>query len=153
VEKVKFNNKEKGFTLLEIMITVAIISILASIAYPSYVKSVQKGKRSDAKVELLRIAQMQEGFFAQNMSYAPNLAGLGLPSNLKSEQEEYSIEVEGLPDSCTTATPCTSFLITATPIGSQLQDTDCPKFTLTSTGQKGIGSSSSTADQIRRCWK
>jgi len=153
VKKVKFNNKEKGFTLLEIMITVAIISILASIAYPSYIKSVQKGKRSDAKVELLRIAQMQEGFFAQNMSYAPDLAGLGLPSNLKSEQEEYSIDVKGLPDPCTTATPCTSFIITATPIAGQLHDSECPKFTLTSTGQKGIGDSNATANQIRRCWK
>jgi len=146
-------NKEKGFTLIEVMIVVAIIGILASIAYPSYVKSVQKGKRADAKVELLRIAQMQEGFFAQNMSYAANLAGLGLPTTYKSEQEVYSIAVAGLPAGCAPGgSPCTSFNIVATPLGSQLHDTECPRFTLTASGQKGTAASAS-ADQIRRCWR
>ena len=147
-------NKEQGFTLLELMITVAIVSILASIAYPSYVKSVQKGKRSDAKVELLRIAQMQEGFFAQNMSYAVNLEALQLPANYKSEQEEYSLEVTGLPAGCASgsATPCVSFTIVATPIGSQIHDTECPGFSITSTGKKGVTGVTDDA-QIRKCWK
>ncbi len=150
------NNKEQGFTLMEIMITVAIVAILTAIAYPSYVKSVQKGKRSDAKVELLRIAQMQEGFFAQNMSYAESLTTLGLATDtINSEQNVYTITVDSvLPAGCSSgsATPCTSFVLKATPKGSQLNDTECPRFTLSSTGKKGTNGSQ-TAEQVRRCWK
>lgn len=148
--------QQQGFTLIEIMITVAIVAILASIAYPSYVDSVRKGKRSDAKVELLRIAQMQEGYFAQNLSYASSLTQLGLSDNtVASEQNEYNISIgESLPAGCTgtNATPCTSFRLDAFPSGSQASDTACPKFTLSSSGQKGTNGNQ-TAEQIRRCWK
>ena len=148
--------QQQGFTLLEVMITVAIIATLASIAYPSYKDSVQKGKRSDAKVELLRIAQMQEGYFAQKMSYANSLTQLGLPNDtIASEQNEYNITVGDVtPAGCTgtNATPCTSFRLDAEPSGAQIHDTDCPKFTLSSTGQKGTNGSQ-TSEQIRRCWR
>lgn len=149
--------KQKGFTLLELMITVAIIGILAAIAYPSYVKSVQKGKRTDAKVELLRIAQMQEGYFAQNMSYASSLTQLGLASDtLPSEQNVYKLTIgETLPAGCTgtsAAPSCVSFRLDAVPFGVQLSDTDCLRFTLSSSGQKGT-SDSATAEAIRKCWR
>ena len=152
----KKKDKESGFTLLELMIAVAIISILTSIAYPSYLKSVQKGKRSDAKVELLRVAQMQEGYFAQNMSYASSLTNLGLTTSHKSEQEEYSLAIKSTsPGGCApnTATPCVAFVLETTAItASQLKDTDCKKFTLSSAGQKGINGGHAAAD-VRKCWK
>lgn len=148
-------NKQQGFTLLEVMITVAIIAILTSIAYPSYLDNVQKGKRSDAKVALLRIAQLQESFFAQNLSYANDLTvDLKLPATPKSEHEEYSLIIKSTsPGGCAPgATPCVAFVIEASPIGAQVHDTDCPKFTLSSSGKKGTNGSQSP-EQIRRCWK
>ena len=152
-------NRQQGFTLLELVITVAIIGILTAIAYPSYVKSVQKGKRTDAKVELLRIAQMQEGYFAQNMSYAKNLTQLGLASDtISSEQDEYDLTVGTVtPGNCTgtSAIPsCLSYRLDATPASTsaQVHDTHCPKFTLSSTGQKGT-SASATAAEIKKCWR
>ena len=76
------NINSKGFTLIEVMIVVTIPGIVAAIATPSYIEYVRKGKRADAKVELFRLAQMQESYFVQNLSYAKDLTtgagGLGL---------------------------------------------------------------------------
>lgn len=59
-----------GFTLIELMIVVAIIALLASIAFPSYQKSVRQAYRSDAYAGLGRMADLQERFYLQNRSYA-----------------------------------------------------------------------------------
>jgi len=58
-----------GFTLIEVMIVVAIIGILASIAYPSYVDSVRKGRRAEARAALTELMQQEERFMTQNNSY------------------------------------------------------------------------------------
>lgn len=148
-------NKQQGFTLIEVMITVGIVAILAAVAIPSYVKQVQKGKRSDAKVELLRIAQLQESYFVQNLSYAQDLTtgsgGLGLGASVESEQGEYDITLAKGPGSCdgTSTAPCTSYTITATPNGGQANDAECANFTLTNTGVKDVSVSGHGA----RCWK
>ncbi len=77
----------KGFTLIEVMIVVAILGIITVIALPSYAELVMKGKRTDAKVELLKIAQLQESYFVQNLSYAKDLTtgagGLGLGASVR----------------------------------------------------------------------
>lgn len=162
--------KNKGFTLMELMITVAIIGIISAIAMPSYSRYVQKTKRADAKVEIMRIAQMQESYFVQNMSYAKDLLSSSTDGNLgfagtavKSEQEEYEITLTSNPNATcdgTSANPCTSFTLTAKPLSaSQLHDTQCIRFTLTNTGQRGVktGPDSSpvpgTAADVKKCWK
>lgn len=168
--KTTATRKNRGFTLMELMITVAIIGILASITIPSYTKYVQKSKRSDAKVELLRIAQLQESYFVQNMSYAKDLTtaagGLGLGATVLSEQEQYTITMTAL-DAANTACdgtsndPCTSFTVQALARAStsQANDTACIGFSITNTGLKGaatgtIGThNAATADQTKTCWK
>ena len=60
----------RGFTLLELMIVVAILAIVASIAYPSYLGTVTRTTRSAAKRTLLEVANRQEQFFAENKRYA-----------------------------------------------------------------------------------
>ena len=67
-----------GFTLMELMITVVIIGILAGIAYPSYTRYVAETRRSDATINLTRIAALQEKFFTQCARYADNLAGTAI---------------------------------------------------------------------------
>lgn len=58
-----------GFTLIEVMIAVAIVGILAAVAYPSYIDSVRKGKRAEARAALMNLLQQQERYFTQNNSY------------------------------------------------------------------------------------
>ncbi len=155
-------NKQTGFSLLELMIVVGIVGIVSSIAYPSYMEHVKKSKRSDAKVELLKIAQMQESYFVQNLSYAKDLTsaassgGLGLTAPVNSEHGEYTISMSAKDKSggaCTglAANACTSFTLTATPVSGrgQSHDSACLAFTITNTGKKGV-TGSSTAE---KCWK
>lgn len=59
----------RGFTLIELMITVAIVALLASVAYPAYTDAVLKGKRAEGRAALLNLMQQQERFFTQSGSY------------------------------------------------------------------------------------
>lgn len=157
----------KGFTLMEVLIVVAILGIISAIAIPSYSNFVSKGKRVDAKVELLKIAQLQESFFVQNLTYANSLntqvngSGLGLGvagTTVQSEGEEYNITLVSLNAAgaaCTglTANACVSYTLTATPQGSQAKD-KCENFTLTSTGVKGVVGTAGAGSSytIKKCW-
>ena len=58
-----------GFTLIEVMIVVAIVAILSAIAFPSYQESVRKSKRADARTQLLEVAQFMQRFYSQNDRY------------------------------------------------------------------------------------
>lgn len=67
----------KGFTLIELMIAVAIVGILAAIAYPSYMRHVQSARREDAKRALFSLAQSMENYYALNMTYVvPGVTGI-----------------------------------------------------------------------------
>jgi len=63
------NHTQRGFTLMELMIVVAIVGILASIAYPSYVDSVLKGKRAEGRAALADLMQQQERYMTQRNCY------------------------------------------------------------------------------------
>ncbi len=72
------NYKNLGFTLIEVMIVVAIIGILASIAYPAYTESILKGKRAQARTALLELLQQQERYMTQRncyLGFTTNAAG------------------------------------------------------------------------------
>jgi len=117
--------KHSGFTLIELMIVVAIIGILGAIAYPSYIDSVRKGKRSDAHEALTLAMQKQEVFFANNARYG-TLAELNLDGN--SSEGYYTIT-----GNCNAA-PC---IMVATPTSKNGQDGDSvSQYTLSSTGLK-----------------
>ncbi|PWQ98930.1 type IV pilin protein [Leucothrix arctica] len=152
------NNKNKGFSLIELMITVAILGILSAITVPSYMKYVQKTKRTEAKAEVLRLAQLQESYYVQNLSYAVatnGTGGLGFTgATVTTETGLYTASVQGYgADGTTTCsgdsvTPCVSYIVEALVVStaSQSQDTACANgFRLSNTGAKQARSSSDTA--------
>ena len=65
----------QGFTLIELMITVAIVAILAAVAYPSYLDSVLKGRRAEGRTAILNLLQQQERYYTQTGSYMAFTAG------------------------------------------------------------------------------
>lgn len=163
-------NKYKGFSLIELMITVAILGILSSIAVPSYMQYVRETKRTEAKTEMLRIAQLQESYYVQNLSYAKQLngtGGLGFSSKkLKTETGIYNIQVWGLDSSNQVNTcsgdntnPCVGYRIQAVPIKKKGQENDdhCAKgFRLFNTGLKQAKSNTdgswTNAATAKECW-
>ena len=126
-------NKTMGFSLLELMIVVAIIGILMAISVPAYQGYVLRSHRTDAHSSLLDIAARQERFVAQNVAgYTADIVGdLNLP-NANSSKGYYTLAV--------TSAPCNSFAncytITATAVGGQASDTDCPTISYDSAGRK-----------------
>ncbi|MCP4320847.1 MAG: prepilin-type N-terminal cleavage/methylation domain-containing protein [Psychromonas sp.] len=139
---------KSGFSLMEIMIVIAIIGILFSIALPSYDGAVQRGRRSDAVQTLLSLALKQEQYFAQQESYTTTIGNLpGVSSSNDSTQEFYSISVTA----GRTGNIATSFKLLATTKGVQSGDTDCATFTIDSTNNKTALKSDSSSN-TDKCW-
>lgn len=88
-------NKNKGFTLIELMIVVAIIGILAAITYPSYQEYVRKTKRTEAQAELLDIAQKIQRYKIANFSYMKDVGGTSTAITLADIQHSGNIPSQG----------------------------------------------------------
>ncbi len=108
-----------GFTLIEILVAVAIVAILASIAIPSYESAIRKGRRASAQEFLLQVAQRQQQYLSDRRAYAPDLAGLGLgiPAEVA---RHYQLEMQ------ISRGPPAAFVITARPRGTSPQMADGP---------------------------
>ena len=128
-----------GFTLIELMIVVAVVAILAAIAVPSYQEQVRKSRRAQAKADIVEYVQMAERFFTVNNTYV----GFTLPTS-QSPREAGATARYNLPAPTTTAT---TFTLTANATGAQASDR-CGDLSITNTGQKGETGSAS----LEECW-
>ena len=140
--KQKNKNDQRGFTLIELMVVVAIVGILLIVALPSYQSFIIKSHRTDAYNTLADIALRQQHYVVDSRTYG-TVAQLGLDTtgcgaNAASADGYYcvSIVVAGQ-----------TYTLTAIPQGAQTGDTHCANLTLTETGVKG--SSTGATD----CWK
>lgn len=136
-----------GFTLIEVMIVVAIIGILAAIAYPSYDEYVKRGNRTEGQALLSEVAARQERFFAQNNRYVTTAADIGKlqlrgtsGTTVTSDTGKYTLSIG-------TANGDGGYTLTAT---QQFSDTACGNLTLTALGTKGRSGSGKT---IQECWR
>ena len=129
--------KISGFTLIELMVTVAIVGILAAVALPSYRSSVLRSARSEGKSALLEAATRQEQYYLDNKTYTAVMTDLGLSASpYITEGGNYSVSAAA----STGKTIATSYTLTAAPQGGQADDTHCGSLTLNSNGVKGAAS-------------
>ncbi len=151
-EEMKSKKFISGFSLIELMIVVAIVGILASIAYPSFREQIMKSRRSDAMDALSQAASMQERWFTEHSSYTTNINNLGGAS---SPEGYYTIGVNditiGDTTSCTSGAYVPCFRLSAQATGTQADDNDCDIFYLDSAGMKSAVNSGGS-DNTDRCW-
>lgn len=135
----------QGFTLIELMITVAIVGIIAAIAIPSYNGQVQKTRRADAKSCLVDAAQRQEDFFYANNTYSITLTDLGFAAGIVNCSIDANYTLTAAAGGSGIGS---SYVLTATRTSAQLNDTQCGNFTLSNTGVQGITGTLTAAT----CW-
>jgi type IV pilus assembly protein PilE len=138
-----------GFSLIELMIAVAIVAILAAIAYPSYIEQVRKSRRAEGKSVLLQAAQWMERYYTENNRYddkGQEDTQKGLPFT------KAPIEGTAYYDITLAAVARNTFTLNAAPTSGTDQTKDkCQTLTLTNTGLKDVtGSPTMTKED---CWR
>ena len=129
--------QSSGFTLIELMIVVAIIGILATIAYPSYTEYVTRSKRADGKAALLKVQLAEEKWRANHTTYTTELGNTGLNLGTASPDNYYTIAIP--------SANATTYTVTAAPV---FTDSTCGTFAVNQGGKDHSGSYANAA-----CWK
>ena len=143
----------RGFTLVELMIVVAIIAIIAAVGFPSYQDSVRKSKRAEAKSRLLQLAQLQERKYSQGIpTYVTDISSLlGLGANVPVYSSDTNDPNSGYVITAAagaTGSITDSFVLTATRQAAMAGDAECGELTLSNTGQKNKTGTGTLA----KCW-
>jgi len=156
--------RSSGFTLIELMITVAIVGIIAAIALPAYSSYIARSRRAEARTQLLQTAQFMQRFYAANDRYDQDRAGngilssSGIPDNLRKSPADASPMYQLNPSiaassstSYTIAVSVSAYTLTMSPItGSRMAGDACGGFRINSFGVKSITGSGITSAE---CWR
>ncbi len=130
----------RGFTLVEVMIAVAVIGILTAVALPSYRQHVANSRRADARAAILSLAQVMERWYTERGTYVGATVGASGIYPSASPQGYYTMSIS--------AQDATTFTISAAPAGAQTGDA-CGSYTYTQAGERGVSGGSRT---VAQCW-
>ena len=134
--------RERGVTLLELMIVVAIVALVSAFAFPSYMQYVVSTKRTVATSTLLQVADRQQQFFMDNKQFTNDLTNLGFAANPLVLADDGTSTTAGDTDAvysiALSNVAATTYTITATPLhGQSSRDTECANLTLDQSGARG----------------
>jgi type IV pilus assembly protein PilE len=173
-KEVQCTSTSSGFTLIEVMIVVAVIGILAAVALPSYQEYIARGRRADAQIQLLAAQQWMERFYSEHYKYDETSAATAVDvydSTLFGSQPfktspragegtaAYTLERDSSDTANTSIFAANTYTLVAKRIstGSMAND-PCGNFTLTNTGRKSLASYdtikySTVALAVAACWR
>jgi len=147
-----------GFTLIELMVVVAIVTILFTIAIPSYVTYIRQSRRTEAKTAVLDLAGREERFLSTNPTAYTNVpanlgySGFGAGNPIGSGYYYLTVCSPACAPSAIATAP--SYTVTATPVAgqSQVNDAQCTSFSVDSAGQQYANGSGGAAVATPYCW-
>ena len=149
--RIPVSKLQRGVTLIELMVVVAIVAIVFAFAFPSYERYIVRTKRAVAQNAVLQVADRQQQFFMDNKRFAADLTNLGFGANPFIVDDDGASTVAGDIDAVYSVAlsnvTATTWTATATPVGAQLsRDTSCGNLTINQAGAKGKSGASDN------CW-
>lgn len=146
-KQIKIRKPISAFSLIELMVSVAIVGIIAAIATPAYIEYLGQGYRSEAMRELVTVVNLQEQYLIENRTYTTDMKELGFAADpYESENERYNIDATAIADISS------DFIVTATATDAQkATDLTCYTISMNYLLQKSATDSEGN-DSTDTCW-
>jgi type IV pilus assembly protein PilE len=146
--------KDSGFSLIELMVVVAIATLLAAIAIPAYNSQIRKSRRTEAKTAIMDLAAREERYYATQSTYSQDPVALqyGAGAAWPVSTGNYYV-IKNVAANAPTANAAGTYLLTVTPAAgsTQLKDTSCQTFIVDQTGKQTSLDNTGT-DSTATCW-